>query len=195
MKASEFPLEKNDGRLTEFSPRADQRPAVYRYVESPSAEVSASPGYDSLLDYWHILFRHRKTLLNFALAGLLGAIVISLVQTPIYRVRTSLEIQGTNFLETKGPNDFNGSYASPESYVETQVKILQSESVIEHAIDKLKLQELPATGWRAFASRVQRILAFSKATHLPEREKLIRDIERNLTVRTSGNSRLLEVLY
>jgi capsular exopolysaccharide synthesis family protein len=195
MKASEFPLEKNDGRLTEFSPRADQRPAVYRYVESPSAEVPASPGYDSLLDYWHILFRHRKTLLNFALAGLLGAIVISLVQTPIYRVRTSLEIQGTSFLETKGSTDSSWSYATPESYMETQVKLLQSESLFEHVIDKLKLQQQPATGWRALTSRVRRILAFSKATHLPEREELIRQIERNLTVRTSGNSHLLEVLY
>ncbi len=60
MKDPEFPLEKNDGRLTGFSTRAEHRPTVYRYVESPSTEA-VSPGYDSLLDYWHILFRHRKT--------------------------------------------------------------------------------------------------------------------------------------
>jgi len=196
MKPSEFPLDKTDRRRNELSRGAEQRPTVYKYVESPSTEVGASPGYDSLLDYWHILIRHRMTVLRFAVAGLLGAIVVSLVQTPIYRVRTSLEIQGPNFPEMKGANDSNGSYASPESYVETQVKILQSESVIEHVIDKLKLQkERPTTGWRGFASRVQRIFAFSKASNLPEREELIRQIKRNLTVRTSGNSRLLEVLY
>jgi capsular exopolysaccharide synthesis family protein len=195
MKGSEFPLDKTDRRLSERSRGAEQRATVYRYVESPSAEVAASPSYDSLLDYWHILLRHRKTLLSFAVAGLLGAIVISLMQTPIYRVRTSLEIQGTNFQESKGPNDSTGSYASPESYVETQVKLLQSESLLEHVIDKLKLQERPATGWRAFASRVRHIFESSKTSRLPEREKLIRQIERNLTVRTSGNSRLLEVLY
>ena len=192
MKDSEFPLQKTDGRLTEFSPRAEQRPAVYRYVESPSTEVAASPGYDNLLDYWNTLFRHRMMLVRFALGGLLAAIVISLVQTPIYRVRTSLDIQGTNFLEIKGANDSTGSYATPESYVETQVKLLQSESLLDHVIDKLKLnKERPATGWRAFTSRVQRIFG----SRLPEREELIRRIERNLTVRTSGNSHLLEVLY
>src|SRR4029077_3324725 len=192
MKDSEFPLQKTDGRLTEFSPRAEQRPAVYRYVESPSTEVAASPGYDNLLDYWNTLFRHRMMLVRFALGGLLVAIVISLVQTPIYRVRTSLDIQGTNFLEIKGANDSTGSYATPESYVETQVKLLQSESLLDHVIDKLKLnKERPATGWRAFTSRVQRIFG----SRLPEREELIRRIERNLTVRTSGNSHLLEVLY
>ena len=105
MKPSDFPLEKNGGRLAEFSSRTEQRPTVYRYVDSPSPEPAASPGYDSLLDYWHILFRSRKTLLSFALAGLFGAIVISVIQTPIYRVRTSLEIQGTNFMESRSPTE------------------------------------------------------------------------------------------
>jgi len=182
MKDSEFSLEKNGGRLTEFSAAAERRPTVYRCVESPSTEA-ASPGYDSLLDYWRILFRHRKTLLTCALAGMLAGIVISLVQTRIYRVRTSLEFQGTSFLETKGSNDSSASYATPESYMETQVKLLQSESLLEHVIDKLKLQQQRATRWRVLTSRV------------PDKDELIRKIQRNLTVRTSGNSRVLEVLY
>ena len=195
MEPSELPLEKTNRRHPELSTRAEQRPVVYRYVESPEAEIAA-PGYNSLMDYWNILLRHRKVLLSFALVGLLGAFVISLAQTPIYRVRTSLEIQGTNLLEIKGSNDYIGSYATLESYVETQVKLLQSEYLLEHVIDKLQIQkERPATGWRAFASRVQRIFEFSQTSRLPEREKLIQEIERNLTVRTSGNSRLLEVLY
>src|SRR5229473_2372722 len=195
MKPSDFPLEKNDGHLAEFSPRTEQRPAVYRYVDSPSAEPAASPGYDSLLDYWHILFRSRKTLLSFALAGLFGAIVISVIQTPIYRVRTSLEIQGTNFMESKSSTDSGGNYGTPESYVETQVKLLQSESLFEHVIDKLKLQQQPATGFRALATRARRVFESSKTSNLREKDDLIRHIERNLTVRTSGNSHLLEVLY
>src|SRR5437660_2328528 len=194
MKDSEFPLEKSDGRLTEFGPRAAQRPTVYRYMESPSMETAASPGYDNLLDYWNILFRHRKTLLSFALVGLLGAMVISLVQTRIYRVRTSLEIQGNSFLETKNSTDSAGSYATPESYVETQVKLLQSESLLEHVIDKLKLQnEQPKSGLRAFTWRIHRMFQFSDPSGLPEREKVMHEIQRNLTVRTSGSSRLLEV--
>jgi len=196
MKPSELPIDKADRRLSEVGRRSEHSPTVYRYVESPSPENAPAGNYDSLLDYWHVLFRHRVTLLRFALGGLLAAIVISLVQTPIYRVRTSLEIQSTNFLEMKGSNDSAGSYASPESYVETQVKLLQSESLLEDVIDKLKLhKERPTTGWGAFAAGVQRIFELSKTSRLPEREELIRQIERNLTVRTSGNSRLLEVLY
>jgi len=189
-------MRRKNGRSTEIDLWNEQRPAPYMHAESPSLEVGGSAGYDSLLEYWQILFRHRKTLLSFIGAGLVAAILVSLIQTPIYRVRTSLEIQGTGFLETKGPNDTGGNYASPESYVETQVKLLQSESLLEHVIDKLKLQnEVPKTGWQAFTWRVRHMFQFSTASGLPEREKLMKEIERNLTVRTSGNSRLLEVTY
>jgi succinoglycan biosynthesis transport protein ExoP len=191
MKDFEFPLQKANGHLTEFSPRADHHPAVYRHVEPHPTDVAASPGYDNLLDYWHTLFRHRMLLARFALGGLLAAILISLVQTPIYRVRTSLEIQGTNFLEMKGANGSAESYGTQESYVETLVKLLQSESLLEHVIDKLNLQERPATRWEAFTLRMRRIFS----SRLPQKEQLLRRIERNLTVRTSGTSRLVEVLY
>lgn len=194
MKSSEFPLEKCDGRPAELGLRSEQRPTIYRYARTPATEAAPLPGYDNLLDYWNVLFRHRKTLLSFAVAGILGAVVISLTQTPIYRVRTSLQIQSPNFLESRGMNDSSLSDAMTESYVETQVKLLQSESLLEDVVDKLKLHQQPITGWGAFKVRLRRIFK-PKTSYLSEREELIRQIERNLTVRTSGNSRLLEVLY
>ena len=192
MESSNFSLEKTDRSSTELGPEAEQRLSKYRFVESPSAETAAAPGYDSLLDYWQMLIRHRRTLLGFVLVGLLGALVISVLQTRIYRARTSLEIQdfNANLLDIKGvdASESTGSYITPESYMETQVKILQSESVLGRVIDKLNLHaERPASGWRIFK--------LWKSSHVPEREELIRQAERNLTVRTSGNSRLLEVLY
>jgi succinoglycan biosynthesis transport protein ExoP len=167
MEPSDFPLEKTNRSLPELSTGAEQRPALYRYEESPSAEVTATPGYESLLDYWYILIRHKMTLLGFALAGLLAAIVISLLQTPIYRARTSLEIQdfNENFLDLQSvdPTNSTGNYATAQSYFETQIKILQSESVLERVIDKLRLHKTSPA--------------------------------RNLTVRAVANSRLIEVLY
>ncbi len=194
MEHPEFPIEKTRQAETELSKHEGRRPIVTKYLEP--RETSMGAGSDSLLDYWHILFRQRITLLKFTLVGVLAAVLISLVQTPIYRVRTSLEIQNTNFGEMKGQDSAGGGYTTPESYVETQVKLLQSESLIEHVIDKMKLhEERPTTAWGGFAARVQKLLAWAKITRLPEREQMIRQVERNLTVRTSGNSRLLEVLY
>jgi polysaccharide biosynthesis transport protein len=167
MEPSDFPLEKTNRRLPELSTGAEKHPALYGYVESPESEVGASPGYGSLLDYWYILLRHKMTLLCFAVGGLLAAIVISLVQTPLYRARTSLEIQdfNENFLDLQSvdPTNSSGNYVTAQSYFETQIKILQSESVLERVIDKLRLRE--------------------------------RSPARNLTVRAVANSRLIEVLY
>ena len=44
-------------------------------------------------------------------------------------------------------------------------------------------------------ARVRNTFHFSKSSSLSEREKLIRDIQRNLTIRTTGNTRLLEITY
>ena len=193
MERSEFPLERMNHR-SGLSPRMDQRPALYRHVESPQPDPQ---GYNSFPDYWQLLIRHRMTLLSFTVAGLFVAILITLIQTPIYRVRTSLEIQNTNFMEIKADSgESAGNYTTPETYVETQVKLLQSESLLEHVIDKLKLhQERPKFGWQVFAWHVHRLFDWSGTSKLPEKEELIRKIQRNLTVQTSGNSRLLEVLY
>lgn len=196
MENSEFQLDKTNRGSSELLPRAEQRGTLHRYLGQTEADYGSSQGYYNLADWWHLLFRHRMTLGAFALAGLVGAIVISLVQTPIYRVRTSLQIQGPNYPEIKTgeSGDASGGYSSPESYMETQVKLLQSESLLEDVVDKLKLHAQKPSGWRVLVTGVRHIFA-PKSTPLAERDELLRQIERNLTVRTSGNSRLLEVLY
>jgi polysaccharide biosynthesis transport protein len=197
MEVPEFPIEKTQQSQAELGTKPELRPVPRRYAE-PLQPGAPGQSYDSLLDYWHTLFRHRITLLSFALVSLCAALLITVVQTPIYRVRTSLEIQNTNFGELRDADSPNsaGSYASPESYVETQVKLLQSESLIMDVIDKMKLHERRPTGaWGAFAWRVHRILSLAKISRLPEREQMFRQVQRNLTVQSSGNSRLLEILY
>jgi capsular exopolysaccharide synthesis family protein len=198
MNIPEFPIEKPEQSTSDLSPRVEPLRPVRRYVEASPSGAASPQNYDSLLDYWHILVRHRMTLLTFVLSGIFAAILISFVQTPIYRVRTSLEIQGNNFLDIKGPDSQSsaGSDAAVESYLETQVKLLQSESLIEHVIDTMKLhKDRPTTAWGTFAAALHRLMFFSSTARLPEREQLIRQVQRNLTVQSSGNSRLLEVLY
>jgi len=113
MRASDFPIQKKNGRSVEIDLWNEQRPMPYKHLIR-AAELGAAGGYDSLRDHWQILTRHRKTLLSFLVAGLLGAILNQLDPDAIYRVRTSLEIQGTSFLEQKGPNEAGSNYASPD---------------------------------------------------------------------------------
>jgi succinoglycan biosynthesis transport protein ExoP len=192
MESSGFPIEKANRASAELREMPPQRHLPERHVESPRAEVAAAPGYDSFLDYWHILIRHKITLLYFALAGLLAAILFSLAQTPLYRARTSLEIQDFNddFLDMKSVDPTStGNYLTAQSYFQTQIKMLQSESLIEQVIDKLNLENVqPVSRWR-------RLLGSSNSSRLPNKDGLILQAKDNLTVRAAGETRLLEVLY
>src|SRR6267142_2448381 len=200
MESSGLPLQKNNGNLTEIVKRTERFGLPDLRAEARVLEAEAVPAHDDLLNYWGILVRQKLTLLRFAGAGLLTAILISLLQTPLYRARTSLEIQdfNDNFLDLKSvdPTSSSGNYNAAESYVETQMKILQSESILERVINKLNMDEAPpATGLSAFAARVARMLGRSRVSRSPEKEELVRRAARSLTVSTSGQTRLLEVLY
>jgi polysaccharide biosynthesis transport protein len=187
MKASEFAIEKANRDLPELRKGPQQRPIYF----------VAAAGYEGLLDYWRILLRHKMAVACFALAGLLAAIVISLMHTPVYRARTSIEIQdfNENFLDLQSvePTNSNGNFATAQSYFETQIKILQSESLIERVINKLNLTEAPPPKPRW--PRIRRIFGATTSINRPDREALVHQAEGNLTVRVVGNSRLLEVLY
>src|SRR6204780_415519 len=97
-----FDRVNNRTRAVQLSTYTENRPAVYRMDEPVHADNGETQAYDSLLGYWHILVRNKVTLLCFALAGLAVAVLFSLVQTPVYRARTSMEIQDFN-------SDFMGS--------------------------------------------------------------------------------------
>lgn len=199
MEPSNLPLEKIDRLAAEICSRVERQRAVSGYAQPNRVEIDATD-YVTLSDYWHTLVRHRMALLRFALAGLMAAILISLLETPVYRARTSLEIQdfNDNFLDGKStdPSDAWANYATAQSYVETQMKVLQSDSLVERVTDKLNLREAhPATQWGAFSARVRRMLGLSRESRVRDREELVREAARNLSVSTAGQSRLLEVLY
>src|SRR5258707_4908746 len=102
MRASEFRIQRKNPRSTGVDLWNEQRPMPYKHVESPPPEIGGPGSYDSLVDHWQILFRHRKKLLSFVVAGLVAAVLIILIQTPVQCVRTSLEIMGTSFLDPQG---------------------------------------------------------------------------------------------
>ncbi len=198
MESSRFALEKSKPSLNELEIRAERRPTLYRELETPEAGVAASSARN-FVGYWHILARHRAVVLCLALAGLVAAVLFSLAQTPLYRARTSLEIQDFNddFLNMKSVDPTStGNYLTAQSYFQTQIKMLQSESLIERVIDKLNLQNAQRqTGWRALASRARRLFAPSNSSRLSGKEALIQQAKESLMVRAAGETRLLEVFY
>jgi capsular exopolysaccharide synthesis family protein len=181
-------------------PAAPALPARPPYMEFPPPMLLDDQGSGLLLDYWHMLRRRKGTLVLIACLGLLAALLLTLPQTPVYQARTTIEIQNLNenFLNMRDVNQTNneGAVNPLETDLQTQVNILQSESVLSQVIAKLDLvTKLAAEKDKG------RLSAWRKALHLPESKpaSTVADIlplvARNLKVRVQANTRLVEILY
>ena len=100
-----------------------------------------------LVEYWRALRRRRGTLILLASMGLLLAVLITLPQAPIYEAKTSLEVLelNENFMNMKNVNqiDQNSGNLNLLTDIQTQIKLLQSESLIDRTLEKLGYKKLP----------------------------------------------------
>ena len=170
------------------------------YIEAPCADVIDEPGPGLLLEYWDIIRRHWTTLAVAAFLGLLAALLFTLPQTPLYRARASLEIQNLNenFLNLREVSTTTNQDAAstPETDLQTQVQILQSESVLERVIARLNLtRQFAEEGGRGRITAWRKALGVSGTPAPPAREDLLGRIAKNLTVQAEPKTRLVEIFY
>lgn len=168
-------------------------PAPYYFSDSTS---DGEPG--GLIEYWHIVRRNKKKLLLFACLGAMLGVASAIPMTPIYRARISVEVLGVNddFLNTKQSSPVTTDDSSYEtSEVETQAKLLESDSLLRSVFAKLDPSGLldgrkplfsnNSKGWR-------KLLHINDEPHLTERERLILRAADSLKIRTTPRTRVIE---
>src|SRR5579871_1279095 len=182
------------------SPTASPEKGVFpaRYTEIPYNGVPESVGeLDSggLLEYWQILRRRKGTLLLLAGLGAVIGYLVTIPQTPIYQARTSLEIVSLNqnFLNMKESNPTAESGSSADATdIQTQIKILQSDSLLGRVVDKLH-----ATGLSA--AEPSRVETWRKILNLPNphptdrSEAALSYARGSLKVRAAPQTRIIEL--
>src|ERR1035438_8925391 len=180
-------------------PGANNLPARPTYLEAPATVILNGEPPPLLLEYWHMLRRRKGSLFLTASLGLLAGVLLTLLQTPVYEARTSLEIQNLNenFLNMRDVNPTSNEGATqPQGLdLQTQISVLQSDSVLEQVIADLHLSAKLAS-----EKNRSRLSAWRKALHLPESkppadEDVLRLVAGNLKVSGITNTRLIEVLY
>jgi succinoglycan biosynthesis transport protein ExoP len=167
------------------------------YTTAPDPPPEPESG--GLIEYWRILRRRKGTLLLVAFLGAIAGFLITLPRTPIYQVRTSLEVVALNqnFLNIKESNPLSEGGSSVDTTdIQTQIKILQSESLIDRVLAKLKND--PSAGPDA-GPETTRTAAWRKFLNLPDpepaspRDQSISYAKKNFKVRASGLTRIIEV--
>lgn len=103
-------------------PEASQVPAVYGTTEER-------------IDYLALLRRHRLAVTVIVASCLLAGILYSHLAPQSYKVQTVLEITGLN-QDFMNLHDIDPSAGAGDaaSYLETQIMLLQNESVVDHVI-------------------------------------------------------------
>jgi capsular exopolysaccharide synthesis family protein len=174
-------------------------PIQIQLITSSEPKAAAAPAESNgLAEYGNAILRRKWSVLAIAAVCAIAAFLIALPQPPVYQARTALEIQGMNenFLNfrdvnpTSVPANFSG-----ENYLQTQLRILQDESLLERVVDKMGLESRPE-----YAPRPLRFAALRKALHMPDkplsaREQAISSADHNLKIRASGTTRIVEVLF
>src|SRR5579862_7412515 len=175
-------------------------PPGRQYMDMPFQEVFEEPGPGPLHEYWQIIRRRKGTVILIVSLGFLISLLLTIPQTPVYQARGSIEIQNLNenFLNTRNVSPTADGEASdaPGTDLQTQAKILQSDSLLERVIAKLDLGKrlFPEEG----SSRIalwRKALGLAGSAHELSREQMLRLLAKNLKITNDPNTRLVEIRY
>jgi capsular exopolysaccharide synthesis family protein len=124
-------------------------PAVqetYRIAAQPApaidAEYEPQPAHLPLAHYLWILRRHGWKIGAFIVGTVLATLVVSLRLTPIYESTTTIDIDRQMPTGVLGQEALQNATNDADQFLATQVKLIQSDSVVRPVVDKYKLREV-----------------------------------------------------
>ena len=106
------------------------------------------PREPHLLDYLIILRKHQWLILAFLVTVVTVTTIASFKMKPVYQATARVEVdqESQNDLQFQDPNSSYDEYVDMDSYIETQTKILESETLALQTINSLDLGHYPEFG-------------------------------------------------
>ncbi len=154
------------------------------------------PSGTMLVDYYRVLLRWRRAIAAAAIGGAVLGLLLTLGSMPVYQARTSLDIQSINgdFLNRRDVSMTGDSAGAPsDTYVQTQIKLLQSDTLLERTVERLKNEPHPAAVERQdWISRMKRSLHLAHSEPLAY-NALVGDAADRIKVKPLGLTRLVEI--
>jgi polysaccharide biosynthesis transport protein len=147
------------------------------------------PREPHLLDYLIILRKHQWLIVTFLLTVVTVVTIASFKMKPVYEAAARVEIdkESQNMTPFPDSNSF-GEYEDSENYIETQAKILQSETLALMTIKSLDLARYPEFGGSANGITVH-------DGAIARRPAILGAFLGRLTVKRVPNSRLIQVQF
>ena len=127
-----------------------------------------------------------------AAAGVAIGLVVAALQTPLYRTKAVLELQtlNQNYLDMKAIDPVGGN-DSLETFLQTQIQLLSSQSLLWRTVQKLKESNPPAI---PLPSPAAWKMAGRERTETEPTADAAAKIAKDLVVKGSGLTRLVEIV-
>ena len=108
----------------------------------------------SLRDIWRLITKHKWLLIAITVLGVLLALLVSFLRTPIYQAQTTLQIgqRAAKVVQFKNEVDQSQDNGDERMNLATQIEILSSRNLAERVINEVGLgkegaaNDLPQTG-------------------------------------------------
>lgn len=157
---------------------------------APVASWEQMPKEPHLLDYLIILKKHQWLVLSFLVTVVTVVTIATFKMKPVYvaaaRVEVDREAQSIQPFQDSNSYD---DYVDSENYIETQTKILQSETLALQTIKSLDLARYPEFGGKPAA------LIIPHAGVTSQRPAILGAFLGSLSVQRIKDSRLIEVRF
>lgn len=150
-----------------------------------------------MVEYYRLLMRHRMLIGVFAVIGASLAFLFCLTTRPVFRARTSLDIQNINadFMNMRAiaPTDVPGGAPSAEIFIQTQIKLLQSETLINRTKKRLETEaeQLKSVNG-GLLSQIRQTLHLP-GSQPPSAQETLNYTAKSLNVKAMGLTHLVEV--
>ena len=165
---------------------------------SDAARGGVKREYSGILEYWQMVRRHKAAVVAFSVLGAVVGFLYTLPQPRIYQAHTTIEVQGLNAdflgLHNVSPTATPTSSEYPDFDIQTQVKIMQSRTLIESVVRDLKKGDLPGR-----MLPPDRLTNWKKALKIapPSQEQLwntaLGTAAGSLRVRAAGTNRIVDI--
>src|SRR5579871_4215455 len=134
-------MKKFEGNFNTGVPAVQE---TYRVSPAPilDAEYEAQPAHVPLAHYLWILRRHGWKIGAFVVGTVLATLIVSLRLTPIYESTATIDIDRQMPTSVLGQEALQNASNDADQFLATQVKLIQSDSVVRPVVEKYHLREV-----------------------------------------------------
>lgn len=132
---------------TRFALRERKAGEALTILPPPAVSWEPAPREPHLLDYLIILRKHQWLILTFALTVVTLVTIATFKRKPVYQASARVEVDrnSQSVLPFQSATDYY-QFMDEEDYIETQTKILQSETLALQTIKSMNLGQYPEFG-------------------------------------------------